>query len=100
MRFIWCSMATPIPEDVRCDLTGTDGSRILLMCENQGLLPDPPPDYNEDLCVMAADGSDLVNITNTPEVFENWPSWGPAPRHGDDDEGDDDDRNHDERDDD
>lgn len=77
-----------------------DGSRILLMCENQGLLPDPPPDYNEDLCVMDADGSDLVNITNTPEVFENWPSWGPAACHGDDDEGDDDDRDHDERDDD
>ena len=35
------------------------------MCENQGLLPDPPPDYNEDLCVMDADGSDIVNITNT-----------------------------------
>ena len=67
-----------------------DGSRILLMCENQGLLPDPPPDYNEDLCVMDADGSDLVNITNTPEIFENWPSWAPAPSDDDDDERDDD----------
>lgn len=54
-----------------------NGKRILLMCENQGTLPDPPPDYSQDLCVMKADGSDLVNITNTPEVFENWPSWGP-----------------------
>jgi hypothetical protein len=30
---------------------------------------------------MDGDGSELVNITNTPEIFENWPSWGPAPRH-------------------
>jgi TolB protein len=68
-----------------------DGSRILLMCENQGLLPDPPPDYNEDLCVMDPDGSDIVNITNTSEVFENWPSWGPAVSNDDDDDDDDDD---------
>jgi Tol biopolymer transport system component len=56
-----------------------DGSRILFMCENQGLLPDPPADYNEDLCVMRRDGSHVVNITRTPRVHENWPSWGPAP---------------------
>ncbi len=28
---------------------------------------------------MDADGTDIVNLTNTPEVFENWPSWGPMP---------------------
>jgi hypothetical protein len=22
----------------------------------------------------------IVNITNTSATFENWPSWGPAPR--------------------
>jgi TolB protein len=57
-----------------------DGTRILFMCENQGLLADPPADYNEDICVMHADGSNIVKVVNTPETFENWPSWGPAPR--------------------
>ena len=66
-----------------------DGSRILFMCETQGLLAEPPADFNEDICVMDADGSDIVNLTNTPGVLENWPSWGPAPSD-DDDEVDDD----------
>jgi Tol biopolymer transport system component len=57
-----------------------DGTRILFMCENQGLLADPPADHNEDICVMHADGSNIVKVVNTPETFENWPSWGPAPR--------------------
>ena len=56
-----------------------DGSRILFMCENQGLLADASESYDEDICVMDADGSDIVNLTNTPAKFENWPSWGPAP---------------------
>ena len=55
-----------------------DGSKLLFMCENWGTLNKQPKDYNEDLCVAAADGSGLVNITNTPKVFENYPSWGPA----------------------
>ena len=56
-----------------------DGTRILFMCEKQGTLPKPPKDHNEDICVMNADGSNIVNLTNTPKIFENWPSWGPAP---------------------
>jgi TolB protein len=56
-----------------------DGRRILFMCENQGLLPDPPANYNEDICVMEADGSDVEHVTHTARVLENWPSWGPAP---------------------
>lgn len=56
-----------------------DGSKILFMCETQGTLPDPPADHTEDICVMDADGSDIVNLTNTPGIFENFPSWGPAP---------------------
>jgi Tol biopolymer transport system component len=55
-----------------------DGKRILFMCETQGSLPEPPADHNEDICVMDADGSAIVNLTNTPGVYENWPSWGPA----------------------
>ena len=57
-----------------------DGSRILFMCENQGTLKDAPADYNEDICVMHADGSHVVKVVNTPNTGENWPSWGPAPR--------------------
>jgi Tol biopolymer transport system component len=57
-----------------------DGRHILFMCENQGTLLKPPSDYDEDLCVMNADGSDVVNITNTPDTPENWPSWGSARR--------------------
>jgi hypothetical protein len=37
--------------------------------------------YNEDLCVINADGTHLVNITNTPEVLENGPTWAPAARN-------------------
>jgi Tol biopolymer transport system component len=55
-----------------------DGTRIVFMCETQGTRRKPRKDHNEDICVMDADGSDIVNITNTPKVFENWPSWGPA----------------------
>ncbi|HZO58882.1 MAG TPA: hypothetical protein VFB51_04230, partial [Solirubrobacterales bacterium] len=50
---------------------------------------------NDDICVMDADGTDIVNLTNTVEAFENWPSWGPAPRHLEDDDGDDEDRDDD-----
>jgi Tol biopolymer transport system component len=59
-----------------------DGRRILFTCENWGTLPEPPPDFNDDICVMDADGTDLVNLTNTEARFENYPSWGPATRHG------------------
>ena len=47
-----------------------DGLQILFMCENQGTLNRPPPDY--------ADGSNIVKVIDTPDRFENWPSWGPA----------------------
>jgi Tol biopolymer transport system component len=57
-----------------------DGTRLLFMCETQGTLPEPPKGHNEDICIANADGSNVVNLTNTPDVFENWPSWGPAPR--------------------
>jgi Tol biopolymer transport system component len=56
-----------------------DGTRIVLMCENQGTRAKPPADAYEHICVMDADGSNLVHLTSTPGVFENWPSWGPAP---------------------
>lgn len=56
-----------------------EGSRILFMCENQGTLNNPPANYSQDICVMNADGSNIVKAIDTPNTFENWPSWGPAP---------------------
>jgi Tol biopolymer transport system component len=56
-----------------------DGTRIVSMYENQGTLLERPPDYNEDICTMRADGTHVVKLTNSPEVLDNYPSWGPAP---------------------
>jgi Tol biopolymer transport system component len=56
-----------------------EGDRIVFMCENQGTLPEPPKDYNQDICVMDADGDDVDNLTETDGVFENYPAWGVAP---------------------
>jgi Tol biopolymer transport system component len=55
-----------------------DGAKILFMCDNKGTLPQPPTDFNQDICVMNADGSNIVHVIDTPNVLENWPSWGPA----------------------
>jgi Tol biopolymer transport system component len=55
-----------------------DGTKILFMCDNRGTLPGPPADFNQDICVMNADGSHIVHVIDTPNVLENWPSWGPA----------------------
>ena len=38
---------------------------------------EPPEDYNQDICVMDADGDDVENLTETEGVFENYPAWGP-----------------------
>src|SRR5438477_581854 len=47
-----------------------DGTKILFMCDNKGTLPDPPADFNQDICVMNADGSHTVHVINTPNVLE------------------------------
>jgi TolB protein len=52
-----------------------DGTRILFVCG----FHLPEGDFNDDLCVMDHDGSNVVNLTNAPSTHENWPSWGPAP---------------------
>jgi TolB protein len=31
--------------------------------------------HDDDICVMHADGSNVVDVTNTPTVFENAPHW-------------------------
>jgi Tol biopolymer transport system component len=53
-----------------------DGKKILMVC---GFM-FPDGGFNDDLCVMDTDGTDMVNITNAPATNENWHSWGPAPR--------------------
>ena len=55
-----------------------EGDRIVFMCENQGTLPNPPNDYNQDICVMDANGENVENLTETEGVYENYPAWGPA----------------------
>jgi len=49
-----------------------DGTKILFACG--GFRP-----YNGDLCIMNADGTGVVNITNSPGILEGIPSWGTAP---------------------
>lgn len=53
-----------------------DGKRILFTCA----LTDAVHHTHEDICVMRANGSHITDITNTPTIDENWPSWGPAPK--------------------
>jgi Tol biopolymer transport system component len=50
-----------------------DGKKILFGCvfKTRGFI--------EDICVMDTDGTHIVDLTNTPDMPENWPSWGPAP---------------------
>ena len=55
-----------------------DGESILFMCENWGTRRNPPADYNQDICKMDVDGSNIVRVIDTPNTQENWPSWGPA----------------------
>ena len=54
-----------------------DGTKILFGCV----------DYDSafgngarlDICTMNADGTGVVDITNTPDAFENHPGWGTSP---------------------
>jgi Tol biopolymer transport system component len=50
-----------------------DGSKIMFACVKF------KPAFDVDVCVMNADGSDVVDLTNTLEVRESRPSWGTAP---------------------
>jgi Tol biopolymer transport system component len=54
-----------------------DGTRVLFMCVRYGTAFGNV--VSEDICTMNMDGTDVVNITNTPDVKENWPAWGSAP---------------------
>lgn len=54
-----------------------DGTMILFACITYGSAFGNG--HTEDICTMNADGTGVVDITNTPDVFENQPSWGTAP---------------------
>jgi Tol biopolymer transport system component len=54
-----------------------DGTKILFACITYGSAFGRG--HTEDICTMNADGSRVVDITNTPDRFENQPSWGTAP---------------------
>jgi TolB protein len=54
-----------------------DGTKILFSCATFGIALDNR--HTEDICTIDADGTDLVDITNTPGTDENVPGWGTAP---------------------
>jgi TolB protein len=54
-----------------------DGTMILFSCATFGSAFGNG--HTEDICTINADGTDLVDITNTPGIDENVPSWGTAP---------------------
>jgi tricorn protease-like protein len=54
-----------------------DGTRILFSCITYGSAFGKG--HTEDVCTMNADGTGVVDITNTPDAFENYPSWGTSP---------------------
>lgn len=57
-----------------------DGTKILFACITYGSAFGRG--HTEDICSMNADGTGVVDITGTPDVFENVPSWGTAPLLG------------------
>jgi Tol biopolymer transport system component len=52
-----------------------DGSRIVFASSMGGSTPFGDPDY--DVWVMDADGSDEVNLTDSPDSNEGYPTWSP-----------------------
>jgi len=46
-----------------------DGNKIVFTCVSGA----------DDICVMDVTGRNVVDIMNTPDLFENFPSWGVAP---------------------
>lgn len=53
-----------------------DGAQILFACITYGSAFGNG--HREDVCTINADGAGLVDITNTPDAFENNPAWGTA----------------------
>jgi Tol biopolymer transport system component len=52
-----------------------DGTRIAFAASMGGTTPFGDPDY--DVLVMDADGSDAINLTNSPGSNEGYPTWSP-----------------------
>ena len=49
-----------------------DGNRIAFLCGREGL--------PADICIMNADGSNRLNLTDHP-ASDGWPSWSPDGSH-------------------
>jgi Tol biopolymer transport system component len=56
-----------------------DGNQIIFGCVSYGSAFGNG--HTEDICTMHADGTHVVDITNTPDAFDNNPTWGTAPTH-------------------
>jgi Tol biopolymer transport system component len=54
-----------------------DGTKILFACVTYGSAFGNG--HTADICTMNANGTGVVDITNTPGVDENVPSWGTTP---------------------
>jgi Tol biopolymer transport system component len=52
-----------------------DGTRIAFAASMGGTTPFGDPDY--DVFVMDADGTDVVNLTNSPGSNDGYPAWSP-----------------------
>lgn len=55
-----------------------DGTRITFTSSMGGTTPFGDPDY--DVFVVDADGTDAVNLTNSPESNDGYPTWSPDGR--------------------
>ena len=68
---------TKTPESNETQPTwSSDGTRIAFTGE--GSEPNADGDVLLDIWVMDADGSNLTNLTNTPNLSEYQPSWAPS----------------------
>jgi hypothetical protein len=63
--FTQCSRRTAIRSFFGCVQPGTLG----------GSAESKSKAHDDDICVMNADGSNVIDITNTAGVFENAPHW-------------------------
>jgi Tol biopolymer transport system component len=65
------------PEEERAPAWSPDNSKIAYMCrKTSGLLPNPPTLPDLEICVMNADGSNQLQLTDN-KVTDASPTWSP-----------------------
>lgn len=58
-----------------------DGTRVVYLSDVEGDVdPDDPRYHLNDVWVVGADGANPVNLTNTPDIDEELPTWSPDGR--------------------